>query len=217
MTRALAAAIAATALFVAVAPASAGPIDDYRRDGNIDPCKYSDGQLKRGRDNLPPDVQQYAPGLADQLKAGREGCGGSSPGGANPRQTEAVPTPGAPSNGDGPGAGGGTGGPSGGDGDGGEAGAPKVPTPPAPAAAARRRLADISTPPVSAQVNDGTPGWLAPLLIILLILAVLAALIRSTGLDTQRFTRPLRASFADAGGRTADTAAELWDRVRLGR
>ncbi|MGI8749343.1 MAG: hypothetical protein ACR2J6_02135 [Thermoleophilaceae bacterium] len=216
MTRALAAAVAAIALFVAVAPASANPIDDYRRNGTIDPCKYSDGQLKKGRDNLPPDVEQYAPGLADQLSAGREGCGGSSPGGTNPRQTQAVPAPGAPTNGDGPGGSGGSGGATAA---GGAAavGGVNVPAPPAPTAAARRRLGDISTPPVSARVNDGTPAWVGWLLLVLLALAALWAALRRTGLDAERFTRPLRVSFGDAGGRTADAAAELWDRVRLGR
>jgi len=220
VTRALAAAVAAIALFVAVAPASASPIDDYRRNGSIDPCKYSERQLQSEGNNLPPDVEQYAPGLADQLNAGRGGCGASSPGGGNPRQTEAVPTPGAPSNGDGPGGAGGSGAPdgsaAGAAGTAGAAGA-RVPAPPAPTAAARRRLADISTPPVSARVNADMPEWVAPLLVNLLGLAILLALIRPIGLDAERFTRPLRASFGDAGGRTADAAAELWDRVRLGR
>ncbi len=207
VARVLAAVIAAIAVFVAVAPASADPIDDYRRNGTIDPCKYSDGQLKRGRDNLPPDVQQYAPGLADQLNAGREGCGGSSPGGANPRQTQAVPTPGKPTNGGGPG----------GTDSAAAVGKPSVPAPPAPTAVARRRLADISTPAVSARVDEGAPGWLAPLLIALAVVAALVAALRLTGVGAERFTRPLRASFGEAGGRSADAAAELWDRVRLGR
>ena len=60
--------------------AAQNPIDDYRRNGTIDPCKYSDGQLRRGSGNLPPDVEQYAPGLADALNQGREGCGGGRAG-----------------------------------------------------------------------------------------------------------------------------------------
>ena len=223
VTRALAAAIAAIALLVAVAPASAGPIDDYRRDGTIDPCKYSDGQLKRGRNNLSPDVEQYAPGLADQLSSGREGCGGSSPGSANPRRTQVVPAPGASSKGGGGRPGGGSSRPGGGSngpaapGAGGRAAQSNIPAPPAPTAAARRRLADISTPPVSARINDGAPDWVKWLLLVLLALAALVAVLLRGGLDTERFTSPLRASFGDAGGRTADAAAEVWDRVRLGR
>ena len=76
--------------------AAQNPIDDYRRNGTIDPCKYSDGQLRRGSGNLPPDVEQYAPGLADALNQGREGCGGGAPGGADTRQDEAVPVPATP-------------------------------------------------------------------------------------------------------------------------
>lgn len=223
VTRALAATIAAIALLVAVAPASAGPIDDYRRDGTIDPCKYSDGQLKRGRNNLSPDVEQYAPGLADQLSSGREGCGGSSPGSANPRRTQVVPAPGASSKGGGGRPGDGSSRPGDGSngpaapGAGGRAAQSNIPAPPAPTAAARRRLADISTPPVSARINDGAPDWVKWLLLVLLALAALVAVLLRGGLDTERFTSPLRASFGDAGGRTADAAAELWDRVRLGR
>ena len=82
---------------VVLAPAATAvaqnPIDDYRRNGTIDPCKYSDGQLRKGIGNLPPDVEQYAPGLADQLNPGRQGCGGGAPGGAETRQSEAVPGP----------------------------------------------------------------------------------------------------------------------------
>ena len=39
--------------------------------------------------------------------------------------------------------------------------------------------------------------------------ALLFTLARFGGLSTERFTAPLRASFADAGGRTADALAEL--------
>jgi hypothetical protein len=70
---------------------------------------------------------------------------------------------------------------------------------------------------VSARVDEGIPGWLAPLLIALALAALLVAVLRMTGVGAERFTRPLGAAFGDAGGRTADAAAELWDRVRLGR
>ena len=83
--------LAAVLLATAATAAAQNPIDDYRRNGTIDPCKYSDGQLRKGVGNLPPDVEQYAPGLADQLNAGRQGCGGGAPGGTETRQTEAVP------------------------------------------------------------------------------------------------------------------------------
>jgi len=194
----------AAVLLVPVATATAqNPIDDYRRNGAIDPCKYSDGQLRRGAGNLPPDVEQYAPGLADQLNQGREGCGGSAPGGTETRQGEAVPGPGAAGNG---GGGGGSG----------EQRA-QVKAPPTPVVGTRLRLADFSTPAVSSRPGQDVPGWVLPLLLVALALAAGAAVVRLTGADTARVTRPLGVAFRDAGERTGDAAAHLWDRVRLGR
>ena len=40
---------------------------------------------------------------------------------------------------------------------------------------------------------------------------------RLTGADTARLTRPLGTAFRDAGERSGDAVAGLWDRVRLGR
>ena len=120
--------LAVVVLAPAATAAAQNPIDDYRRNGAIDPCKYSDGQLRRGVGNLPPDVEQYAPGLADQLNQGRQGCGGGAPGGAETRQGEAVPAPAAPS-----------GGSDGGSADGSPAAARKaqIKAPPSPVATAR--------------------------------------------------------------------------------
>ena len=205
-------ALAVVLALAAAAPASADPFDDYKRDGSINPCSYSDQELDDALKGLPPDALQYSPGLADQLGAGREGCGGSSSGSSDPRQYEAVP--GA--------AGGGGGAPGGGGAAGTTAGAPaaieaRVPDPPAPEAAAKRRLANIATPAVSATPGSDVPGWVVVLLMVLALGAVLAALIRWGGLSTDRLTRPLRAAFSEAGGRSADAAAELWDVVRLRR
>lgn len=198
----------------AATPAAADPVDDYKRDGSINPCNYTDDELGDAVDGLPPDVMQYAPGLADQLSAGREGCGGSSSGSQDPRQYEAVP--GTTDGSDGGGAA------AGGTGAGTAAGAPRatvarVPDPPAPEAAARARLANIATPPVSATPGNDVPGWVTALLTALALAAVLVALVRWGGLSTDRFTRPLQAAFSEAGGRTADAAAEVWDVVRLRR
>jgi len=170
------AAITAVVALVAAAPAHAqDPFDDFRRNGTINPCNYSDNQLRKGLQGLPPDIQQYAPGLADQLAAGRGGCGGG------PRQaTAAVP---------------------------------------APKAKARTRLTDIATPTVSTTAEAGpkTPDWLLALLLCLSLGAMLIAAVRLGGWSPERFTRPLRASFEEAGGRTADAFAQLRDTVRLGR
>lgn len=196
--RAIAAITAVTALW-SVAPAHAQNIlNDFRRTGRINPCNYSDGQLRRGLQGLPPDIQQYAPGLADQLAAGREGCGGGGQPAAVP-----VPTlPGAPP-------------PSG--------GPPKpqikVPAPPAPKPKPRPRIAEIATPTVTTTVAAGsdTPGWLAPVLTCLALGGVFLALVRFGGFSSERFTRPLRASAGELAGRSADALAQLRDSVRFGR
>ena len=180
-------------------------LNDFRRSGGINPCNYSDSQLRRGLQGLPPDIQQYAPGLADQLAGGREGCGGGGGGGGEPAAA-------APAG-------------SGGGGGGGPAGSEpaavreiRVPAPPAPAAKARRRLADIETPTVAgAATGADAPGWLAPLLACLALAAILFTLARFGGWSPERFTRPLRASLAEAGGRTADALTQLRESVRLGR
>lgn len=214
MRRSFSTAVATLAMLVVAAPALAGPIDDYRRNGSIDACKYSDGQLKQGLKNLPPDVEQYAPGLADQLNGGREGC--SSGGANNRKQSEAVPGPSAPGNGGGSSGGGGAGATSGGAAAGATAGA-LVPDPPSPVITARQRLAGAGSTRVSSQIDQGPPGWVTPLFLILLAVAAVIALARLGGANLARFTRPLGASFTEAGGRTSDSMAELWDRVRLGR
>lgn len=186
----------------AAAPASADVYDDFRDDGQIDACQYTDGQLQEGLNGLPPDVLQYSPGLADQLAAGREGCGGAPGTATDTRSFETVP--GITGT-----AGGGPGGPA----------APKVriPDPPAPEAGARARLAEITAPAVSATTRADTPGWVVALLIVAGLGALAAVIVRSSGLGAERLLRPLRASFSDAGGRTADAMAQAWDSVRLGR
>jgi hypothetical protein len=197
-------AISLLALLALAPVAAAGPLDDFRRNGSIDPCRYSDQQLRNCLNGLPPDVQQYAPGLADQLSAGREGCGvgGGPGGGGDTRQLETVPGLAA----------------TGGSGGGGGAGKAKVPAPPTPKAQERQRLAGLTAPQVTtAATASDAPGWLAPLLIVAGLLAALIAFLRLRGVSPEGVTRPLKASFADAGGRTADAAAQLWDSVRMGR
>ena len=207
MRRVLATAVLAalTALSVSAPALGQDILNDFRRSGGINPCNYSDDQLRRGLNGLPPDIQQYAPGLADQLAGGREGCGGGGGGGGGGEPAAAAPA-----------SSGGGGGPGGS----GPAAAREieVPAPPAPAAKARRRLADIATPTVAAgAAGADTPGWLAPLLACLALAAILFTLARFGGWSPERFTRPLRASLAEAGGRTADALTELRESVRLGR
>ena len=218
--RALSALIASLALLAGAAPdALAGPVDDFRQDGVVDVCRYSQGELERAGNSLPPDVIQYSPGLADQLSAGREGCsGGGSPGGVNPRQTVSDPADtdqdGDIDSADAAAAGGGSGGARGG---GSAERAGVVPDPPSPSTQARTRLADIATPSVAATSRSDVPGWVLTLLIALGLGALLFTLLRFSGLSGERFTTPLKASFGEAGGRIADALSEVWDSVRLGR
>jgi hypothetical protein len=51
-------------------------------------------------------------------------------------------------------------------------------------------------------------------LALLLLIALLAWFL---GWSTERWSSPLRASATDAGERAADTVAEFWDWLRLGR
>jgi len=194
----------ATALLAlaAAAPASADVYDDFRDDGQINPCQYTDGQLQEGLNGLPPDVLQYSPGLADQLAAGREGCGGGAPGSAaDTRSFETVP---------------GIAGSSGGPGAGATPQA-RIPDPPAPEAGARARLAQTDVPSVSATTRAEDPGWVMALLVAAGLAGVIALVVRFTGVGADGLLRPLRGAFADAGGRTADAMAQVWDSVRLGR
>ena len=194
------------ALLLAAPAAIAGPLQDFRRDGQINPCRYSDGQLRNQLNGLPPDVQQYAPGLADQLAAGREGCGGNGGSSNAGRSFEAVPLPGA------------VGGEGGGGGPDAAPAKARVPTPPAPEPAARDRLADVASPAVGASATGSdAPGWLLPLLAITSLVAVAVGLARFSGVGVERLARPVGASFEEAGGRTADALAGLRDLVRVGR
>lgn len=194
------------------APASADVYDDYRDDGQINSCSYSDDQLRNARDGLPPDVLQYSPGLADQLSAGRADCGGGAPGtSADTRQFEAVPGPGTP------GEGGGTGAAGAGAGAGSLRQARTIPDPPTPTVAERARLAQITAPAVSATTRSDVPAWVTALLVGGALAAALFATAAAFGRRRGLGLGSLRTSFAEAGGRTADAAAEAFDSIRLGR
>ena len=210
-----------TCLLVLLCAAPAGAQDvfeDFREDGEVNACEYSDQELKNARDNLPPDIVQYAPGLADELAAGREGCGGSAPGNTDTRDFDTVAPPGAGSGGSGrrgaDGARRGRG--AGGGADPAALRTGAVLTPPAPDPFARERLGGV-VPAVSASPGTSMPAWAPVVLAIALLLGGLMAYARRRGTDLAGLTAPLRASFAEVGGRTADAAATLLDRVPLRR
>ena len=195
------AAVTALAL-VAAAPAQAQSdlYNDFQTDGQIDACAYDPGTLQEGLNNLPPDLQQYAPGFADQLRAGLEAqCGGGAV--PAPGEEAGVPVPGGSAGG-------------------GPPTSTRVNTPAAPKPSDRPVIGNVPAPGVSvAPEGSDPPGWLLPLLAGLAMLLVLAisAAARVSGFGLERLTRPLGASFSDAGARTGEAFAYARDVVRFGR
>src|SRR4051794_13013552 len=191
----LAAAVLAAAWLVAAAPAGAQDnkiFKDYQNNGQINPCNYSKGQLQKGLHDLPPDIQQYAPGLADQLRRPCANTAPAAPPAATPeaqRQQDAVlPTASRRKL--------------------------RVPSPPAPRGKARGGL-DVAAAPVAASpTGPDVPGWLQALL-GLAAAGTLGGLllVRFGGLDPESATRPLRSGLAEGGSRFSDALAGLRDRI----
>ncbi|MEX2195700.1 MAG: hypothetical protein WD844_10490 [Thermoleophilaceae bacterium] len=186
-------------------------VDDWRADGHITPCKYTADQLNATL-NLPGDIEQYAPGLIDQIQAALQtlAAGGCDEQPEPEPVEEAAPAP-AP------------------------APPPSAPTPepvvevaepPAPEEPARNVLeavAQAPAPPVAASgslsgAEAPAPVWLLGMLAAAAALAGLAALVAwFFGWSAERLTRPLAAATAEAGGRGADVFAEFRDWLRIGR
>jgi hypothetical protein len=127
------------ALLAIAAPAAGqGKIfDDFRSDGQIDPCDYTPQELKQGLDSLPPDVLQYAPDLADQLRRGAT-CAAPAP---QPEPQTAAPPPAAAPPTDPPAP-------------------PPVPEPPAPDPAPLPRIVGAAPAVAVAPPRDeGEPAW----------------------------------------------------------
>lgn len=188
-------------------------IDDWRADGQVTPCKYTAEQLNATL-NLPGDIEQYAPGLIEQIQAAlqRQAAGGcDAQPEPEPVEEEAAPAP-AP--------------------------APPPPSaprpepkvevaaPPAPEEPARTVIeaaAEVPAPPVTAAgslrgAEAPAPVWLLGALAAAAALAGMAWLVAwFFGWSAERFTRPLAAATAEAGGRGADVFAEFRDWLRLGR
>ena len=191
----LAALLAAALLLAPATSAFADLYNDYKNSGSVNPCKYSPSEVRKQLKNLPPDVQQYAHGLADQL---RRPCGGA-PQSAPAQQSAAAPTP--------------TGGPPAPP----AANKPSIPSPPAPKSPAVRAV-NATAPAVPANSGGSFPGWLVVTLGALAALALGVMLAgRYGGLELEALTRPLRASLAEAGGRAGDRAGDLRDLFRLRR
>jgi hypothetical protein len=168
---------------------------DYKSDGELNGC-YSPQDLHRAGGQIPPDIEQYAPGFGNSLSAAQTRCssGGAAPA---PEETE-EPAPLLA----------GTAGP----------GAPDavkkkvVRDPPAPKAIPMPvvgNLPDPSLDTATAVVRSDTPGALIALLIaagIAVALTLAWTLAWFMGWSTERLTKPLAATFLT-----------VWDRLIPGR
>jgi hypothetical protein len=212
---------AAICALVLAAPASA-QLNDYKNGGSVPTCKYSDKQLGGQLGDLPPDIEQYAPGYADELRNARGApCGGKGAGsngatGGSGPGVENVPDPASGGGTDGGGAGG-SGGADGGPGTGAGAGV-KVNTPPGPKPEPRKRLANASSPAVTTRPSGpDVPLWAVILVAAVLLIGSALGAMYIFGADFSRFSRPLGAAAGEARARTSDRALQLWETVRYGR
>jgi hypothetical protein len=171
-------------------------LNDYKNDGQVNPCAYSPGQVRKGLQGLPPDVKQYAPGLADQL---RRPCNQPTPAPVPQQQEEAQPQAGPAPPSAGPPR-------------------PDVPRPPSPNVSPRRAIEAPVPAASTAPTGSDAPGWLV-LLLVLLGAAVVGALLGNlySGWSPEGLGRRLRAGFGGASGRSSDPAFELRERLSPGR
>ena len=183
----------AVASLAAAAPASAQDnqiFKDFQKSGQINPCNYSKGQLQKGLRDLPPDIQQYAPGLADQLRRPCATTAPAAPAASTPeaqRQQDVVLP---------------------------RARKARIPSPPAPRGKTRGGL-DVAAPAItSGPTGSDVPGWLQLLLALVAVGGLGGVLlVRYGGLEPESATRPLRTSLAEGGSRVTDALAGVRDRI----
>lgn len=211
------------------AAAHAGAFDTvitgYKKDGTVNPCKYSSDTLKKAKAGITNDVQAYAPDFADlvdaALKARASGACDTKQkksGGTAVAPATTAPTGGGTSTGGTPAAPATTAGTT--------AAAPATtaaaptpqPTPsvkPAPAVSDGAILA-------AANADAGDNGVPAPLIALAIVLALAALastavlLTRFLALEPRWLVRSRHAT-AEAGWRTSAAWAEFTDWLRLGR
>jgi hypothetical protein len=191
-------------------------VNDYTQDGRLDPCKYSEKQLRELKDLVPNDFQQYADfeeAVDDALAKRAQGAcnkGGSSKQGdtAPPAASGTAPPPPAAAT-----------------------GPPAAPGAPAPAQPPPTpRPAPTAAPDVAARDEIGIaarstePATEAPFpLIAMAVLAGLLAIGTLTfGVVRWRawepaWTERFRHAAGEAGWRASSTWAEFTDFVRFGR
>jgi hypothetical protein len=183
------------------APAAAAASDfqqifgDYKDNGQLNDC-YRPEQIHNAGREIPPDIEQYAPGFGDALAAAQTRCAAGVDPSAPSEEEPAAPLTA------------GTGG----------AGPPGVEMkktvrePPAPEPSASpvpAGLADPRLAPATAGVSGETPGALIALLIaagLAVALALAWTLAWFMGWSPERLTKPLFAAFQT-----------VWDRLLPGR
>lgn len=218
--------VCAISLAAAAAPARADLLadmfKDYTQDGRLDPCSYTEKQLRQLKDLIPNDIAQYSDfgaAVDDALAKRAQGAcskGGSSPSKttAPPPATGAAPTPPPPAASTGapsavvpaPGA-----------------TAPAQP-PPAPgsAPAAAPDVAAHDAIGVAARSTEPATDAPFPLLALAVLAALLAMGLLTFGLVRWRAWEPVwaerfRHAAGEAGWRASTTWADFTDFVRLGR
>jgi len=168
---------------------------DYKDNGQINGC-YRPDQIHNAGSDIPPDIEQYAPGFGDALASAQTRCGSGQVPTQEKEEGPALVSAGTP----GPGSpdierkrsvr---------------EPPAPKLPAPPVPADLAAPNL----TPAGAAVASDTTPGALIALLVaagIALALALAWTVAWFMGWSPERLTKPLTAAFQS-----------MWDRLQPGR
>jgi len=219
-------AVALVAVLAAPAAALGDAYDevfaDYQRDGRIDACAHTERELRQAREQIPNDIEQYAPDFPAALDAAIERraaarCAndGGAAGGAG-----AAPTPGVPDGGQAAGHGG-------------DAAAPAAGAPGAPAAAGGTPNPGGTAnpaPPVAdgAIVNaaNRTDDQAADAPAVLLMLAVLAGLLALMALASAllrflaiepRWLLSARHATAEASWRAGGSWADFRDWLRTRR
>ena len=170
---------------------------DYKADGQLDGC-YAPDQIHNAGQQIPPDIEQYAPGFGDALSSAQSQCGGGSP---QPSTDDEPAKPTLASAGT-------PGGPD-------AAGIKRkkaVREPPAPKLVTPAVATDLAAPtlvPAGATVDSDTPGALIALLVaagIAVLLAIGWTIAWFMGWSPERLTKPVVAAFES-----------VWDRVIPGR
>jgi hypothetical protein len=174
---------------------------DYKADGVINGCGYTEGQLKDAQRQVPPDIEQYAPDFPGALQAALEqrarGCGGQKIAPvAPPTATPIVPPTQGPR-------------------------AEVTKEPPAPPVA--DSIEDHVIPQVAVSARDqGASTAPAPIVALAIVGGLLGLVGLAWGLERWGAWEPnwllaSRHAVGEAGFRVSATWADFTDWVRLGR